>query len=91
MEAAAVAVAGKRVVTRLQPHITDGLGLIVGGMAVSRNMFADHVPDKQLGQLRRLVRDLKRRQAAGQALPAGIAPVTVVQPPQPQGIPARCR
>lgn len=52
LEAAAVAVAGKRLVTRLHPHVTDGLGIIVGGMVVSRNMFADHVPDKQLAQVR---------------------------------------
>jgi hypothetical protein len=55
LEAAAVAVAGKRLVTRLHPHVTDGLGIIVGGMVVSRNMFADHVPDKQLAQVRQCV------------------------------------
>jgi len=90
LEAAAAAVAGKRVVSKLQPHLSDGLGLIVGGMVVSRNMFADHLPDKQLVQLRRLVRNLRRQQAAGQQLPPGITPVVVVQPPQQQEcMPAR--
>jgi hypothetical protein len=90
LEAAAVAVAGKRVVSRLQPQVTDGLGIIVGGMVVSRNMFADHVPDKQLYQLKRLVRYLRRQQALGKPLPAGIAPVIVAQAPmQQQGMPAR--
>jgi hypothetical protein len=89
LEAAAVAVAGKRLVTRLQPHITDGLGVIVGGMVVSRNMFADHVPDKQMQQLKRLVRHLKRQQALGRPLPPGIAPVVVVQPPLQQAVMSR--
>jgi hypothetical protein len=90
LEAAAAAVAGKRLVLRLQPHVTDGLGIIVGGMVVSRNMFADHVPDKQLHQLKRLVRYLRRQQALGQPLPAGITPVVVAQAPmQQQGMPAR--
>lgn len=75
--------------SRLQPHITDGLGLIVGGMVVSRNMFADHIPDKQLWQLRRLVRNLKRRQALGEPLPPGVAPVVVAAPPMLQDMPKR--
>jgi hypothetical protein len=84
LEAAAVAVAGKRVVSRLQPRITDGLGIIVGGMVVSRNMFADHVPDKQLYQLKRLVRYLKRQQALGRPLPPGIEPMLLKSPPAVQ-------
>eukprot|EP00775_Hariotina_reticulata_P013185 gene13185-13316_t len=56
------AMAGSRNTMQLQPHATDGLSLIVGGMVVSRNMFADHVPDAQLAQLKRLVRRLQRQQ-----------------------------
>eukprot|EP00879_Flechtneria_rotunda_P014617 GHRR01015274.1.p1 GENE.GHRR01015274.1~~GHRR01015274.1.p1 ORF type:complete len:332 (+),score=134.11 GHRR01015274.1:416-1411(+) len=53
----------QRTVIRLRPHFTDGLSLTVGGMVVSRNMFADHVPDAQLAQLKRLVRWMQRQRA----------------------------
>lgn len=58
---AAAALVGNVTVTRLRPHVTDGLSLIVGGMVVSRNMFLDHVPDQQYAQLKRLVRWMKRQ------------------------------
>lgn len=86
------AVAGGRIVSRLQPHFTDGLSLIVGGMVVSRNMFLDHVPDAQIAQLKRLVRWMQRQQArgrlvAGSAAGAGAAGSTA--PPLQQAMPQR--
>jgi hypothetical protein len=83
--ASAAAVAGRRLVLRYKPHLTDGLCLVVGGMVVSRNMFADHVPDKQLAELKRLVRWLQRLQASGRRLPDGVlAPAAVTAPPPTQ-------
>jgi hypothetical protein len=91
--AASAAVAGKRLVLRQRPQLTDGLSLIVGGMVVSRNMFADHVPDKQLAQLKCLVRRLQRLQAAGggaRLQAEGVAPVVATRPPAQQpGMPPR--
>lgn len=60
--ALAAALAGNVTVTRLRPHLTDGLHLIVGGMVVSRNMFLDHVPDAQFAELKRLVRWMQMQQ-----------------------------